>query len=250
MDRSIDGQMDRWIDGQIDQNRIEQNRIEYRIQNIEYRIQNIEYRRGQKRIEQNRIGQNRIGQNRIGQIDRCIDRYHPFSHSFWSVWPKKSLSVVLTYLALEQQEPGTLKLKSQMEIPSGNLTQLLKDPPCLMGKSTISMAMFNSYVNHCQRVNLHFPMVFLWFSYDGFPMVCLFTRGYHLFISQPMIIPQKHRSPRSSSPHVKRKTCPAHRGEPGFGVDLPGVRSKMIEKWMGNADFTWEKQGKRWRNSL
>jgi len=113
-----------------------------------------------------------------------------------------------------------------------------------MGKSTISMAMFNSYVNHCQRVNLHFPMVFLWFSYDGFPMVCLFTRGYHLFISQPMIIPQKHRSPRSSSPHVKRKTCPAHRGEPGFGVDLPpvpGVRSKMIEKWMGNADFTWEK---------
>ena len=30
--------------------------------------------------------------------------------------------------------------------------------------------MFNSYVNVYQRVNLHFLMVFLWFSY-GFPMV-------------------------------------------------------------------------------
>ena len=40
----------------------------------------------------------------------------------------------------------------------------------LMGKSTISMVIFNSYVSHYQRLNLHFPMVFLWFSY-GFPMV-------------------------------------------------------------------------------
>ena len=48
----------------------------------------------------------------------------------------------------------------------------------LMGKSTISMVIFNSYVSHYQRLNLHFPMVFLWFSY-GFPMVFLwFTRGY------------------------------------------------------------------------
>jgi len=31
------------------------------------------------------------------------------------------------------------------------------------GKSTISMAIFNSYVRHNQRVNLHFPMVFPWF---------------------------------------------------------------------------------------
>ena len=29
-----------------------------------------------------------------------------------------------------------------------------------MGKSTISMAIFNSYVSHYQRVNLHFPMGF------------------------------------------------------------------------------------------
>ena len=32
------------------------------------------------------------------------------------------------------------------------------------------MAIFHSNVSHYQRVNLHFPMVFLWFSY-GFPMV-------------------------------------------------------------------------------
>ena len=42
----------------------------------------------------------------------------------------------------------------------------------LMGKSTISMVIFNSYVSHYQRLNLHFPMVFLWvflwFSY-GLP---------------------------------------------------------------------------------
>ena len=39
-----------------------------------------------------------------------------------------------------------------------------------MGKSTISVAIFNSKLLVYQRVNLHFPMVFLWFSY-GFPMV-------------------------------------------------------------------------------
>ena len=44
-----------------------------------------------------------------------------------------------------------------------------------MGKLTIPMAIFNSYVSHYQRQNLHFPMVFLWFSY-GFPLkssVCI-----------------------------------------------------------------------------
>ena len=35
----------------------------------------------------------------------------------------------------------------KMGIPSGNLTWLWKDPPFLMGKSTISMAIFNSYVS-------------------------------------------------------------------------------------------------------
>ena len=37
-------------------------------------------------------------------------------------------------------------------LPSGNLTYLWKDPPFLMEKSTISMAIFNSYVNVYQRV--------------------------------------------------------------------------------------------------
>ena len=31
-------------------------------------------------------------------------------------------------------------------LPSGNLTKLWKDPPFLMGKSTISITIFNSYV--------------------------------------------------------------------------------------------------------
>ena len=38
-----------------------------------------------------------------------------------------------------------------------------------MGQLTISMAMFNSFLYVYQRVNLHFPTVFLWFSY-GFPI--------------------------------------------------------------------------------
>ena len=42
----------------------------------------------------------------------------------------------------------------------------------LMGKSTISMAMLNSELLVYQRVNLHFPMVFLWFSY-GFPTISM-----------------------------------------------------------------------------
>ena len=32
-----------------------------------------------------------------------------------------------------------------------------------------NMVIFHSYVTNYQRVNLYFPMVFLWFSYD-FPM--------------------------------------------------------------------------------
>ena len=36
-----------------------------------------------------------------------------------------------------------------------------KDPPCFMGKSTISMAIFNSYVSHYQRVGM-FSECLLW----------------------------------------------------------------------------------------
>ena len=38
-----------------------------------------------------------------------------------------------------------------------------------MGKLTISMAIFHSFLYVYQRLNLHFPMVFPWFSY-GFPI--------------------------------------------------------------------------------
>ena len=39
------------------------------------------------------------------------------------------------------------------------------------------MAIFNSYVSHYQRVNLHFPMVFLWFSPKNPDVSHLFFRG-------------------------------------------------------------------------
>ena len=38
-----------------------------------------------------------------------------------------------------------LHQSTTLHIPSGNLTQLWKDPPFSMGKSTISMVIFNSY---------------------------------------------------------------------------------------------------------
>ena len=38
-------------------------------------------------------------------------------------------------------------------VPSGKHTKKIwKDPPCLMGKSIIYMAIFNSYVTNYQRV--------------------------------------------------------------------------------------------------
>ena len=53
-----------------------------------------------------------------------------------------------------------------------------------MAKSTTSMAIF--YVVNCDitspgRVNLHFPMVFLWFSY-GFPVFLWFSYGFPVFL--------------------------------------------------------------------
>ena len=60
----------------------------------------------------------------------------------------------------------------QLLIPSGKLPHNYGKSQFLMGKWTMSMAIFNSILLVYQRVNLHFPMVFLWFSY-GFPMVYL-----------------------------------------------------------------------------
>ena len=75
-------------------------------------------------------------------------------------------------------------------LPSGELTFCNGKSPFLMGKSTISMAIFNCFLYVHQRVtpiniplnpikppfSYGFPMVFLWFSY-GFPMVFLWFWG-------------------------------------------------------------------------
>ena len=56
-------------------------------------------------------------------------------------------------------------------LPSGKLLHNYGKIHHFVGKSTISMTIFNSKLVVYQRVNLHFPMVFPWFSH-GFPMVC------------------------------------------------------------------------------
>ena len=55
----------------------------------------------------------------------------------------------------------------------------------LMGKSTISMAIFNSYLYVYQGVNLHFPMVFLWFS------IQIFGWCSHMFVGFFDVIREK-----------------------------------------------------------
>ena len=52
----------------------------------------------------------------------------------------------------------------QLLIPSGKLPHNYGKSQFLMGKSTMSMAIFNSILLVYQRVNLHCPMAFLWFS--------------------------------------------------------------------------------------
>ena len=50
---------------------------------------------------------------------------------------------------------------------------------CFMGKITNSMDMLNSHATNYRRVNLHFPMIFPWFSYN-FPLSYGFAYGYWL----------------------------------------------------------------------
>ena len=45
-----------------------------------------------------------------------------------------------------------LRKKNTLGLPSGKHTKNYRKPPFLMGKSTISMTIFNSYVSHNQRV--------------------------------------------------------------------------------------------------
>ena len=89
----------------------------------------------------------------------------------------------------------------QLLIPSGKLPHNYGKSQFLMGKSTMSMAIFNSILLVYQRVNLHFPMVFLWFSY-GLPRISMvflwFSYGFPVvflwFLSLPegnISVPQK-----------------------------------------------------------
>ena len=85
-----------------------------------------------------------------------------------------------------------------------------------MEKSTISIAIFNSYVSHNQRVNLHFPMVFLWFSY-GF---CHYQR-----VATTNILPHEV-LPAPCSP------CPGP-----VRMQRAG-RTNLLEKWGASAGET------------
>jgi len=67
-----------------------------------------------------------------------------------------------------------------VELPSGKLTQLWKDPPFLMGKSTISMAMFNNELFVYQRVYQRY----LWVV---FLLVCIYST-HHLYGDTQILI--------------------------------------------------------------
>jgi hypothetical protein len=68
-------------------------------------------------------------------------------------------------------------------------------PPTSIPWSNDGMFIFNSYLTFAQRVNLHFPMLFLCFSY-GFPMVFLWILWSN---DDQMTGETSHRTPRSSS---------------------------------------------------
>ena len=111
----------------------------------------------------------------------------------------------------------------------------------LMGKLTISMAMFNSKLLVYQRVNLHFPMVFplkppfsygfpikttifLWFSY-GFPMKS--PLNWRCPTTTPPLRPAEHPKCRSS---CARSTRPEASRRP----------SKTWGQLGGAAEWRWK----------
>ena len=71
-----------------------------------------------------------------------------------------------------------------------------------------------------QRVNLHFPMVFLWFSY-GFPMVFPFKPSIFPWFPSPMVTLSKPEAPRATS---LRFGAAPHGVAPTSG--LPGIPRK------------------------
>ena len=66
----------------------------------------------------------------------------------------------------------SILVMSVYPLPPGKRLHNYRKSAFLLRGLTLSMAIFNSYLRHYQRVNLRFPMVLLWFSY-GFAMVFL-----------------------------------------------------------------------------
>ena len=76
------------------------------------------------------------------------------------------------------------------------------------------MAMFNSFLYVYQRVNIHFPMVFLWFSHENlhFPMAlpeAIESNGDVLSnsLGQPWPIENWFTDQKLEKPKVNERTC-------------------------------------------
>ena len=87
---------------------------------------------------------------------------------------------------------------------------------------------FHSYVSHYQRVNLHFPMVFLWFSH-----------GFHrLYGKSPEITTIQRRGKPQASPGRRWGVCcccaarPGERNFPGLHVGSNGEPEMAKECWV------------------
>ena len=119
--------------------------------------------------------------------------------------------------------------------PSGNDERSYRNSALLLGKPTISMAMFNSYISHYQRVYptwkisaiMIYPKKKTWFSsiFIGKPSIRIFyrptwlSRGPHLHCAKP------------SKPPDGSATAPSRpRPRPGSGPE----HQCCLEGWVWN----------------
>ena len=78
---------------------------------------------------------------------------HPYGYIF-RTWPYIiQVCSVSMFMSVNIFPFLTDKVKMTCPIPSGKLTVCYRKSQCLMGKLTISMAIFNRYVSHYQRVS-------------------------------------------------------------------------------------------------
>ena len=91
----------------------------------------------------------------------CLSSFSPFHWLTFTLWyhPERTLS--------------GLYLVAGFNLLSGKLMHNSGKSPCLMVKSTISMAIFHSYVSHCQSV---------WFFSLGIFLGWLFSIGWNDYI--------------------------------------------------------------------